>query len=158
MPHSFRYAGGVKRVIEELAASYFDDDFRKGKSCLDWLSKQPEFGYQLLRTDGRGGFINPTMKLKVQEYQSRGGRRAGRVLKVIFDDNIVSWDRVSKSFIAEASSLRWDGQDIHVTNPKTGGSSLYVKPQAKKDREGDVVWWTLTPQGGGNHVFRVLND
>jgi len=83
---------------------------------------------------------------------------AGRFIDVVFDGRIVSWDRTVRSFVAEASDIRWNGEAIRVTNPKTGGSSLYVNPIPKKNREGEVMWWTLTPQGGGNHVLRVFND
>jgi hypothetical protein len=70
-----KQAGGVKRVVEELAYAFFNDDFRKGKSFLDWLSKQPEFGYQLLKTNGKGKFMNPAMPAMLERYQSRGGSR-----------------------------------------------------------------------------------
>jgi hypothetical protein len=137
-PVSLKQAGGVKRVVEELAYAFFNDDFRKGKSFLDWLSKQPEFGYQLLKTNGRGKFINPAMPAMLERYQSRGGSRfaaSDRTLLIRLASGLPQGDENRRTIL---SGLQKEASAYQQALKLMEGDIKFL--QRRDATQGDIDW------------------
>lgn len=76
------------------------------------------------------------------------------------------WDRASRVFTADISDLNGFGQvwddacDVGLTllGP-AGRESVVVVTDEKVDREGDILWWELTPISREHHfTVTVYND
>jgi hypothetical protein len=87
-------------------------------------------------------------------FKKLGIRQAATTIEIGKKTGI-EYDARKKQFTAEMSMLR-GGFPATLVNPSTGGKMTFRNPEATRDREYEVQYWTL--YGPQAHTLRVYND